>query len=762
VGEPHRIFPAPGFAGHNDDILCIAHCEPRLLATGSYDGEIVVWSLASGSGRFFLRLSDYGDYDDPELNNAQHGQRTDRRPTMTVAQCASRSNRPTSVMLDADFAKSIVDEIDGEHAEPHPPATSRRDRKGSTFGSEHRQIIEKEHLKHTMDTAGLVTQKAKSHYTADHPNLAKKIHHHKGGSSSLEDDEEKKADDVDNAKDVPSDEKGKLAVECLLFLKTKRIGEVLGQTLVSAGADSKVRFWSVKDGSLCHVLKTCHPNEASITCMASDDANKYLFTGCAGGYIKVWTLKTLEKAASHRLHRRFSVLGDEKELEEDVGMHRRWADSSVANSKAHRKNQGGDGNAPAFTFASPRGKRGSVSDHASAAAAATAAAAAGGGASEPSTGKKKKTTPRGRRGRLVESDYTLPKVYEVSGWKAHTGTLVSIEFVGSWGGKELILTASTDCNVSIWTVMGSHLGIFGQGSSWSLVNPNHWLEKKEHGVEKPKGTHMRGGGLLNDGDTSEGGRGRTGGKGKDKERDFALEEDSDSDDEELLDENGNIIDKEKLKNRKKYQKLLAKFEQIVSMSEGKLEPYHYLLAKAKLDKKVMISECARKGGKGADSPIVKEALWNQRWGTGLRPSIPDEDEVRRTQKGGVHIGPGGFHEVLIRNASATTGEGMGIGTGLSKKGGLGKKQRSQTTDAVEKQNKSKLKMKELRSNCNSVAHQLGLHAIDTVETCRGAELVKRTKGQEKRSMGIYRLKVDVGAGKSGGAPSEGKGEEEEK
>lgn len=29
------------------DILCIAHCTPHLLATGSYDGEIIVWNVVS-------------------------------------------------------------------------------------------------------------------------------------------------------------------------------------------------------------------------------------------------------------------------------------------------------------------------------------------------------------------------------------------------------------------------------------------------------------------------------------------------------------------------------------------------------------------------------------------------------------------------------------------------------------------------------------------------------------------------------------------
>ncbi|KAM8769789.1 cilia- and flagella-associated protein 337 [Acanthopagrus schlegelii] len=34
--------------GHNDDILCAAQCPPSLLATSSYDGEIIVWNAVSG------------------------------------------------------------------------------------------------------------------------------------------------------------------------------------------------------------------------------------------------------------------------------------------------------------------------------------------------------------------------------------------------------------------------------------------------------------------------------------------------------------------------------------------------------------------------------------------------------------------------------------------------------------------------------------------------------------------------------------------
>nr|XP_040049453.1 WD repeat-containing protein on Y chromosome [Gasterosteus aculeatus aculeatus] len=41
--------------GHREDILCVVHCPPSLVATSSYDGEIIVWNVVTGrvQCRFF-------------------------------------------------------------------------------------------------------------------------------------------------------------------------------------------------------------------------------------------------------------------------------------------------------------------------------------------------------------------------------------------------------------------------------------------------------------------------------------------------------------------------------------------------------------------------------------------------------------------------------------------------------------------------------------------------------------------------------------
>ncbi|XP_055052839.2 cilia- and flagella-associated protein 337 isoform X1 [Misgurnus anguillicaudatus] len=46
--KPKPSWPQDVREGHKDDILCIAHCAPHLLATGSDDGEVIVWNVVSG------------------------------------------------------------------------------------------------------------------------------------------------------------------------------------------------------------------------------------------------------------------------------------------------------------------------------------------------------------------------------------------------------------------------------------------------------------------------------------------------------------------------------------------------------------------------------------------------------------------------------------------------------------------------------------------------------------------------------------------
>ena len=52
--------------GHKEDILSVAQCPPNLLATSSYDGEVIVWNMVSGHIFCHLHAPEADDDDEEE------------------------------------------------------------------------------------------------------------------------------------------------------------------------------------------------------------------------------------------------------------------------------------------------------------------------------------------------------------------------------------------------------------------------------------------------------------------------------------------------------------------------------------------------------------------------------------------------------------------------------------------------------------------------------------------------------------------------
>ncbi|XP_015241864.1 PREDICTED: WD repeat-containing protein 49-like [Cyprinodon variegatus] len=57
-------------------------------------------------------------------------------------------------------------------------------------------------------------------------------------------------------------------------------------------------------------------------------------------------------------------------------------------------------------------------------------------------------------------------------WRAHTGTITSLQIVTS---DRMVLTSSTDQTVRLWSSQGEFIGTFGQPEMWSVQIPSSWI-----------------------------------------------------------------------------------------------------------------------------------------------------------------------------------------------------------------------------------------------------------------------------------------------
>ena len=64
----------------------------------------------------------------------------------------------------------------------------------------------------------------------------------------------------------------------------------------------------------------------------------------------------------------------------------------------------------------------------------------------------------------------------IESWDAHTHSIVYVAS-GSREETEIVLSASIDKVISIWTMKGDHIGIFGDPVPWSISNRSTWRSK---------------------------------------------------------------------------------------------------------------------------------------------------------------------------------------------------------------------------------------------------------------------------------------------
>ncbi|XP_036801709.1 WD repeat-containing protein on Y chromosome [Oncorhynchus mykiss] len=201
-------------------------------------------------------------------------------------------------------------------------------------------------------------------------------------------------------------EKPRFAVEKVLFLATRERSPDTA-ILLTSSADGYIYAWSIgRNGGLLGKFRAVHNKGPVICAMFTDRQDQILLTGDSNGYITLWDIEKY----CYRMR--------------------------------------------------------------------------GGGAEEESSNEDSLRLPQlippyckveGPRRLVVEQDKEILQGWSVSlipprplsSWRCHLKGIVHLEYVERF---RLIVTASLDCNVRLWTTAGRYIGTFGQGL-WRVGDP---------------------------------------------------------------------------------------------------------------------------------------------------------------------------------------------------------------------------------------------------------------------------------------------------
>ncbi|XP_062316476.1 WD repeat-containing protein on Y chromosome-like [Osmerus eperlanus] len=207
-------------------------------------------------------------------------------------------------------------------------------------------------------------------------------------------------------------EKPSLAVEQALFLGTRERSPDTAILLTSV-ADGHVYAWSIHhQGGLLGKFRAVHSNGLSINSMSTDQRNQMLLTGDSCGYITLWDIE------DYCLSRR---------AEQDRAGRHNPTTTRLPSLIPH--------------YCKVEGPRQRVLEETT-----------------------EETTEEVEDGWKV--CLTSPPL--LSTWRGHLRSIVSIEYVERFS---VIVTASLDCNLRLWTISGSYIGTFGQ-AQWRLGDPH--------------------------------------------------------------------------------------------------------------------------------------------------------------------------------------------------------------------------------------------------------------------------------------------------
>ncbi|KAK3580718.1 hypothetical protein CHS0354_005723 [Potamilus streckersoni] len=355
---------------HKDDILSIAYITPNMIVTGSYDGNIILWS--HDNGHIYCRFNPFEDV----------------KPIMGQRHIndGNRSNTPSPDGRRERKTQDAEEEITSMWELAKLATNKKKNKPGLGLLLEHND--------NTHD-------KTNEEITCKHPLL--------------------KALDKENISSLPGHAARKCtrevydkvcrrydsAIEKILYLETRPTHEKDTAILLTTGTEGWVRAWSIHhEGGLLGQFNASHRPGQSVHAMATDNKNNFLFTGDTQGYVEIWDIK------DYCIHKQMT-LAEKREHIENL-MKKFTFFRMEMYEKQHKRITTAKILRHIFTNHPP-----------------------------PETSNPNITL---RYPRLLNA------------YRAHILSINSIDFINE---RELMVTASSDCSIRLWTIGGQYIGTFG-------------------------------------------------------------------------------------------------------------------------------------------------------------------------------------------------------------------------------------------------------------------------------------------------------------
>lgn len=373
---------------HKDDILCIACMEPNLVATGSYDGDVIIWSRDTGQVYCIL--------------NANKGLLpfTENINKIETKQESSEAQSPEVKTPQEESTHSV------EIADWKAAASTKTIKTGIGLLSKVRGGFLR-----SGSSSGISGSRFSKPVESpvDHPLLSSYVTYKKPEST--------KREEYDNIF-----KKYEAAIEKILFLQTRDATSKDTAVLVTSGAEGWVRFWSIHhEGGLLGQFNAAHRIGESVHAMTTDQQNNFLFTADTLGYVKTWDISEFCISKMHKSAKR--LVRWHWLLDTFMYLRVEWREKPMPKSFISR-------------------------------------------------GMKPHNIGTRPPPMIMEPKTTLKWPLLVNSYRAHTKAINSIEYVDD---SSVVITASSDCAIRVWTLSGEYIGTFGE--TWKPIS-NKTLTKQ--------------------------------------------------------------------------------------------------------------------------------------------------------------------------------------------------------------------------------------------------------------------------------------------